>query len=373
MVLLMRSRLVAASVAILFLTVAPSGAAKPSPPLRPVALDTGPGTDWEESQFVRADRDGNVFFLRGPRLEIYPVDKTGRLGEPVRLEAAGPNPNFVLEAAMDPSGRNWLLLADGHLRFFPEGKEHDLPKLDDQPWSVGFVRDVPIVAVIPRPLEGRKGSPPWLLNADRNRWNTVVDFTASYAGDPTERGRRNDVVAESAVLLTGDHQGRVWTGRRYAYRIERYTLGGRRLLDLQVGDGKVRRKENDKPVVVDVPAAGTEQGNDPGTSGGRKATFRPFTGQAVILDLAEARDGNLYLLLRTETGGLAIDRYDPSADLLERRELDLAVPDGRMTLAAGKDGLYLATWSDASGRWRIGWGQLEPASSWKELSRPSAE
>ncbi len=375
MVLLVRKRFFfeLSLFAILLLSAAPGRAAKQAPPLQAVALASTPATAWEEPQFVRADRDGNVFFLRGPKLEVYPLSKNGQLGEPVRLEAVGPMPNFVLEAAMDSSGKNWLLLADSRVRLFKEEREQDLPKLDDQPWSVGFVRDAPIVAVIPRPLEGRKGSPPWLVQAGRDRWDAVVDFTAAYSGDPTERGRRNEIIAESAVFLTGDRQGRVWAGRRYSYRIERFSLGGRRLLKLQVGEGKVRRREKDEPVVIDLPAVDSAGLNNSGTSDERKATFRPFTGQPVVLDLTEARDGNLYLLLRTEAGGLAIDRYDASADLLERRELSLEVKDGRMTIAAGKDGLYLAAWNGATGRWRIGWDQLEPANSWSALARQSAE
>ncbi len=337
-------------------------------PLRPLALASTAALAWEDAQFVRADRDGNVFFLRGPKLEVYPLGKKGQLGAPSRLPSAGPMPNFVLEAAMSSSGTSWFLLADGRVRLFGEDKEQDLPRLEDQPWSVGFVRDAPVVALIPRPLEGRKGVPPWLVQAGRDRWDALVDFRAAYPGNPTERGRRNEIIASSAAFLAGDSRGRIWAARRYAYRIERYTLGGKRQLSIQVGDGKVRTKDKDVPVVIDVPSGNSADVSTQGVGQPRKATFRPFTGRSVVLDLAEARDGKIYFLVRTETEGLAMDRYDPTADLLERRELSLSV-EGRMTIAAGKDALYIAGWNGATGRWRVGWDQLDKSSGWNELQQ----
>ncbi len=349
------------------------GLAAGKPVLAPTPMAEGSVT-WEGPQFVRADQDGKVYFLRGRKLEVYPLGKDGKLAPPVRLSLLAGTTDSVREAALDRSGERWLLLADGQAHLFVEGQEKELPALVDQPWSAGFVRDAPVIAVVPRPAVGRSGEIPWLVEADRDRWNSVVDLAAVYRGDPLERGRRSDVIAQAATFLFGDREGRLWTARQYAYRLEHYSRGGRRLLSLTVGGGKVSEREVAKPVEIDLrenadtPAVSNE------SAGGheeRKATFRPFTAMSVALDITEARDGKVYLLVRTESGGLAIDRYDPTAALLERRDLDLQV-EGRMTIAAGREALYLAAWNGTSGRWQISWDRLDESKSWREVQQDGA-
>ncbi len=354
----------------LLLALPAAARTEPPTPLKPKPLSSTASTTWEEAQFVRADREGNVFFLRGSKLEVYPLTKSGQLGPPARLQATGAMPSFVLDAAMDPSGENWLLLADGHVRLFGADREKDLPALQDQPWGVGFLRGSPVLALVPRPVEGRKGNPPWLVRAGTSEWEQLVDFSAAYSGDPLELSRRNDIIGNSAVFLAGDRQGRLWTARRYAYRLEKFSEGGKRLQEIKVGDGKFQREGDDHPVPVTLPVGDSKPESDSVTRPERKGTFRPFTGRPTVLDLTEARDRNLYFLVQTQSGALAIDRYNPSADLLERRELTLSV-QGRMTIAAGKDALYLAAWNGDAGRWRIAWDELDKAKGWSELVQSS--
>ena len=58
-------------------------------------------------------------------------------------------------------------------------------------------------------------------------------------------------------------------------------------------------------------------------------------------------------------------RYDPVRNVVERVPLALK-GSGRFTLAAGKDGLYLAPFQAKNGLWKIPWEALESA-SWKEI------
>jgi hypothetical protein len=50
----------------------------------------GAAPAWSGPQKIQADRSGHVFLLQADTLEVYPVGKGGRLGEPAKLEAASP-------------------------------------------------------------------------------------------------------------------------------------------------------------------------------------------------------------------------------------------------------------------------------------------
>ena len=72
----------------------------------------------------------------------------------------------------------------------------------------------------------------------------------------------------------------------------------------------------------------------------------------------------MYFLVVLAGGEAALDRFDPVAVKVERIGLGLQ-GEGRFTMAAGKEGLYLAAWEGHAGRWLVPWEQLELA-SWKD-------
>jgi hypothetical protein len=63
---------------------------------------------------------------------------------------------------------------------------------------------------------------------------------------------------------------------------------------------------------------------------------------------------------------LSIDRYDPAQGILERMDLGLEAP-GYVSLAAGRDALYVAAPRGDQGRWRISWEDLDRA-DWKRVA-----
>jgi hypothetical protein len=168
------------------------GLPEPGLALQPQPLP--PSQGWEGPQFVQADRTGNVFFLRPDHLEVYPVTKTGQLGEPVRLQASGAVAGFVREAAMSREGDRWLLLSGATVRLFVDGKEKVLPPLDWKPWSLTLLRGAPIVAVAPFPMGGRSvdpkrvGTPPWLLQLDANQWHQTLELKGVSVSHLLENG-----------------------------------------------------------------------------------------------------------------------------------------------------------------------------------------
>jgi hypothetical protein len=344
--------------------VVTAGAAKSAPRLRLEQVAT-PGASWAGPQFVRADRAGRVFVLRADGLEAYPVTKAGALGEPVGLQPTSSAIGHVLDAALSPSGNQWLVYAEGMLRLFLEGKERPLPPISWQPWTVGFIRDTPVVVVMPRPLPsavlhlGDLGTVPWFVTLDGDRWSTLVEHSSLSAETAwKERSRMTTWVAEYAASMAPARDGKLWVASRYRYRLQRLSPTGRTLAQVALKE----KKEEKRPAQVaggpEVAAAVERM-----EAQGGHARFNAFTEEPVIADMVEGRDA-IYLLVHT-SGGLALDRYEPVLGRLDRAPLPLE-GSGRFTLASGKDGLYLAPFDPAEGLWRISWSVLESA-LWTEI------
>jgi hypothetical protein len=322
---------------------------------------------WGGAQFVRSDRAGNIFLFRGDKLEVYPVSRAGALGEPERLQATNEGPGLVLDAVLSPAGDQWLVHADGKVRLFVDGKEKPLPSLSWQPWSVGFLRGTPVVVVMPRPLPSAVlhlqdlGTVPWFLTLDNDRWHTMLEHSGLSAEAAwKERYKWNEWVAKYALSVAPARDGKLWVANQYSYRVQRLSPSGKNLLEIDVGNDKKRAPRNPpenaaaNAVVRQLEAQG------------EKAQFRPFTEEAVIADLVEGSGHAIYLLVHTSgADSLALDRYDTDRGVLERIPLALK-GSGRLTMAAGKDGLYVAPFRATGGLWRISWATLESA-PWKKV------
>ncbi len=321
---------------------------------------------WSGPLFVRSDRAGRVFLLRAATAEVYPLGPTGQLLEPVKLKPTEAAMGLVLNAALSPAGDQWLLHAQSTVRLFVDGKERPLPPLDWQPWSVGFRRDTPIVAVMPRPLPAAAqrlaslGTAPWLLALEGDRWSALAEHSGLSAETAwRERARMNEWIAEHAVHLAPARDGKLWAARQYAHRIQRLGPSGKALLELEVQahPGETAPARPAAPRDVEVH--------------GKKVPMRPFESKPVIEDLVEGPGGTMYLLAHRAGGGLALERYDAVRGVLEEAPLSLE-GTGRFTLAAGKSGLFLAAFDPAEGLWTVGWETLQ-AASWVEVEGSEAE
>lgn len=352
-------------------TTATVPAAKPvSMALEPVAM--GPqSAAWEGPQFVRADKAGNVYFFQATEFIVHPLTKSGELGEPVRLEKTAASSSLVQGAALSPNGDQWLVYADVGVRLFVDGKEKPLPAFSWRPWSVGFQRGDPVVAVLPVilgeiPPEKTQSAVPWLLSYDGNRWLSSVEHRGlSINALLADQRDQNDFVAQYAVFLAGDTEGKLWLGRQYAYSLQRLSPTGRPLLEITVDGGKVTQN-----TAAPVNAEAEELAAKAGAKRKTTVRYHRFSARPVIRDLAVGRDHRLYILANSTSGGdLVLDRYDPARVVLERLPLKTNV-QGRATLAAGKDGLYLAAWNGNQGRWKLTWESLDSA-AWQEV--PGAE
>ncbi len=319
----------------------------------------------EGFQFVRADRAGNVFLLNSDTSSISPVLKTGALDESIPFEGTGSPLGHVVHAALSPSGNQWLLYAEGKLRLFLAGKEKPLPPIDWQPWTVGFLRDTPLAAVMPRPLPSATmhlqdiGSVPWLVALSGDRWSTLLahpdlDAETAWKG----RSKMNVWVAAYSSLVAPTRDGKLWVASEYAYSLRQLNSSGKTLSEV-----RVETKKEASPISI-APSRDAAAAVKSMEAQGRSATFHEFKEKAIIADLAE-KSGVVFLVVHAPGPTLALDRYDSGQNRLDRVHLGLK-DSGRFTLAIGKDGLYLASMNPAEGLWRISWATLESA-SWKTV------
>ncbi len=321
---------------------------------------------WEAQQFVQADRTGNVYFLRTDTLAVYPYTRDKIFGEPVSLEPTLDRSGAIYTAAMSPAGDRWLIQDARSVRLFVDGKEKPVPPLPFKPWSVALLRDAPLVAVVPLPIGGRSvdvkkiGAPPWFLQLGRDRWEAMVTLKGPSVAELLEKNMLNGAIAENAAFMTGDRQGKLWVARQYAYHVQRMTPSGHVLLDIKVDGGRVRKEQGNKGIEIarkDASENPTDATHNPHQE---KSTYTPFDAPSVLEAMTEGRDGRMYFFVHTADGAAALDRYDPIRVVLERLPLSLKLKD-RPSLAAGKDGLFLAAWSGKDGRWWLPWDVLEQA------------
>ncbi len=209
------------------------------------------------------------------------------------------------------------------------------------------------------------GPPPWLLHLGSDRWSTIIELENVSVADLFENGGLNDAIARNSVALVGDRQGRLWAARQYGYRIQRFTASGRPLLEIVVDRGRIRQKEKSRGIEIALNDGSKNPADATQNPRKEKGTYFPFTAERVIYGLTEGRDGRIYCLVNAGDGAAALDRYDSVRGVLERIPLSVKLKE-TFTLAAGRDGLYLAPWNPDGGRWRISWDLLENA-EWKPV------
>jgi hypothetical protein len=323
--------------------------------------DTAASLHWDGPQFIQADARGTVFLLRGDTLQVYPVTKAHDLGEPVQLET-DVRSGIPLDAALSADG-SWVLNLGGQVHYFVDRHEKSLPALVGWvPVSVGFLRDEPVAMVVPHrgsPQDNDRRGPPLLLRPSHDTWSAEIREALHAAPDDVSNER-----AFRAVLVLDAHEGRYFLARQYAYRIELRHLGREQPLEeLRLGKGEpVFRKSTDvdeRRLVADARAAGayTDHG-----------TISAFRGVSAILALVRRPGDRLYALIAPGAAAdksCALDRIDWEARRVERLSLNLPCP-GRVSMAAGRDGMYFAEFDGAGGRYFGSWTDLD-AAHWRTV------
>ena len=152
---------------------------------------------------------------------------------------------MVHDAVLSPAGDRWLIYADLGVRLFVDGKETAMPPLPWKPWSITFLRDTPVVAVLPLPMGGESvdlekvGTPPAFVVFDGERWNPAAETKGVSVSSLLHQGSRlNDAVAERSVYHDRRPPGTT-LGRR---AVSLSPAAARPELPRQSGGGRGRRE-----------------------------------------------------------------------------------------------------------------------------------
>jgi hypothetical protein len=347
----------------------PAKPGKLSPPL--VAPERLPGGGANATRLVpQVDAKGQAWVLFAEEGTARKLGPEGLESPLQRLTRAEPSyPPSVRAAALAPSGSPWLLLTGVQPVILDGGRESFLEEPPWQPVGVAMVGETPVVLVEPQPIgrwdrePDRSREVPLALTWDGRGWKPLV----TEAGLSEQESEALGVwKLTRAAFGRGSPRGRLWVANRYRYRLREFTSSGRPVTEIVLGSAEPRRKA---PADVDAQKQQMVQGLK---EAGVPASDIPLgkmwvnDGQVLVFDLAEAPDGRLYVLTRSEEDGappsLVLDRYDPAELRLARVRLPLAEEKGYQ-LAAAKDGLYLVAFhlEEAGSFYRIPWETLEQA------------
>ncbi len=309
------------------------------------------------TQFVGADREGQVFLLQGESLEVFQLKSDLSLDPHVQLMRPSEmaRPGFV-RWAVTSDGDEWILLRSD-LWCTSERDTETLPAVGWALDALTLFKGAAIAAVRPfgvgRTPQRRRivaGEPaPQLMIQSGNKW----DVFAEAGVFPTPDEYRNEfmrIVQERSVeLAPGGNRG-VWVADRYRYRIRLLSPAGKELTVI-AGDPGIQFEDADED-----EAAGELREQAGPVAVGKSVLAN--TAISTLRGLVEGPAGELYVISKVET--LALDRYDPVEGQVERVPLDIDY-QGRFSLAAGADGLYLAAFKGHLGRWFLSWEALEAA------------
>jgi len=348
----------------------------------------GPTLEVEDSrvtQFLAADSKGHPLVLRGDTLEVFRLGPEERFDRRLgKLACNRPaNSGFTYAAAMDPTGSTWAVgSASSDVALCDFKKEQHPPGLNWVISSLTYSRSGPLVAVTdlgpaPDGTNYFKQTEPRVFGLADDRWQPVVsaplrdemkDRHADQQAVLAElRAHPMDVLAkgkaESDALICTTAKGEIWLASWNSYRLQRVSASEKAQgpeREIVVGSGEIEwpklTKEEQEREARDRKAQGVEA--IPSTVGGAVP-------RAVLRALLCDRE--IYLVVST-VDGLALDRFDPTQNVLERVLLDGVKVDssGPMTAALGGDRLWLAGRFAADGLWRISLEDLA-AAHWKPV------
>jgi hypothetical protein len=317
-----------------------------------------PSLVWSGKQFVRSDQRGNVFLLRGEldALDAYPLDAAAP-GEPVRLQVNGAFDGEVSHAAVSTDGRQWVVATPDQVLFFQDGKQQVTPPVGWFVTSVAMLRDKPAVGVLPMAVglnsTGRRTSPPPLvLQFDGREWRPLLD------GVFPERSRSRNtfdaLFTEHTVELLADARGRAWVIYPFTGKVLRLSPAGRIEQRITLGSGVAQYRDNEAQLQTAFDRKLSQKGLKPSN-----ASTGVFTGRRAVLGATVAPTGELYLLLdRVLTGAKPLlARYDSVQRQIETAPV-LVPADGKVSLAAGGAGLYMAP-ETGKKRWFLSWSEMD--------------
>lgn len=324
------------------------------------------------AQFLGADSKGRLVLMRGWPPQIYALDPSGSAsawGDAEDRQAAMDGlVHRVLEASLSPEG-TWIVITPEQIVRIFRDEVQILPSLR---WSALAVAqpDHVVAAVVPV-IRGHMvpkydpEAPPLLMEYTSSGWRTLTKEPFSAAEKRVEVSDQGTHRMFRALTLAPASAGGTWAANRYIYRLRRFSPSGREMQDLTLAP-EATPEHFDEDVIEELRETLEAEAKLHGMEG---AELHPFTAKEVLEAVVEGRDGKVYLYVAPGIfgGDPLLDRYDPLNHRLERAVLGIAKHPGRVSMASGKDGLWIAAKGSDHQLWRISWQVLQEL-KWSRVS-----
>jgi hypothetical protein len=331
------------------------------------------------TQFLAANSKGQLFLLRGDTLEVFRLGSDGGFDRRVGKLACelSTESEFAYAAAMDPKGTTWAVGSPHELALCDFEKERRPEGLKWVISSLTFSRSGPLVAVTdlgpaPGAAEARyKRTEPRVFGLKDDRWEPIAWGPVSEGKMPANPlDFMAEGKAESDALICAGRKDAIWRASWNTYRLQKLSSSENPEHEVVVGKGEVEWQKLDQK----------ERAREAGDRKAQGLFLVPGSGpggpvpRGVLRALLCAPEGVLYLVVSTDEG-LALDRFDPSQNLLERVLLDgpkEQVSSGPMTAALVGDEIWLGGRLVRDGIWRISPEDLA-AARWKPVKGVSID
>jgi len=352
------------------LTGAAAVPASSPPALTPVAVTLdAPRT--KGPQYLAADQKGRLYLLRGHRPHFYRLDRNGKAtvwGEDATAQAETLFRPPLLSAALAADGHAWLLLTPDDVLLASNSELERLPDTGWLPIRAAFVGGDPVLSVLPQVRSKATAQrldpehPPFLVGLSGTKWLPLLGDPGAEP-DALQHGVDRHRVARAVDIVPASPRGS-WMAHEYSYRLSRLSTTGDREYVVTLAVESEPKHIDDEATLIDLDDELHEQAE---LAGMGQALIHVFTARTAIAGITEGTDGRLYVLVPPGyfDPNAVLDRWDGARLRLERIRLRLDY-SGLASLAASKDGLWIAARGSGQQVWFLGWEELA-AASWERV------
>ncbi len=343
--------------------------------IRLIRVGAPPLDKAETTQFLAANAKGHPLLLRGDTFEVFSQGADGEFDHRHGVLACDHFDAPAYAAAMDPVSQTWVVGSMQEVALCDFSRQERPQGLHWTVSSLAYGASGPLVGVTslgPRPdaaADRFQKTIPRVFGITDGRWQPIawapVERLKELPPNPIEillQGK-----ASSDALLCSGPKSALWTAAWNSYRLQKLSSSAKPDREIVVGTGEVEWQKLDAKEQAQEARVSAAQG-----ANGALPPSAAGVPRGVVRALVCSRDGDLYLVVSTSEG-LALDRFNPSQNLLERVMLEGAtVSSGPMTAVLTGDQLWLGGRLAADGLWRIPTETLANA-HWKPVKNAFAD